>query len=322
METKQPIALSHIMDFYYLEAMSAFTDEKLGSKAGEKWREDVLRERADMAGQLALSFRNYLFVAGVGEMRHANNRCKWWLAEVPPGATRSEACSLSMLYDPGANFPVLVEGFRQHWPGGGYGGLKWADCMEAGAQYGVWSDVMFVDHAVDLEHNGGCVFDKGSAANLVRLSLTFQWPGVGMKSFLDIKRDHDLLTYDIHKNFGEYPPQLTATTWSLWTRWWNLFQGGTPEWVMEFAQKMREWPEYTKKRPTFGTQVFTREVKHYVETPEDKQKEFGTPRAYATYGEEEGEYERGEQQTNIVQPVQGQSQVVGVPQRKYAYLPS
>jgi hypothetical protein len=320
MGAKYPISLSHILDFYYLEALSAFTDEKLGSKAGEKWREDVLRERADLAGQLALSFRNYLFVAGVGEMRHASNRCKWWLAEIPPSATRSEACSLSMQYDPTNNFPSLVEGFNQHWPGGGYGGPKWAACMQAGAQYGVWSDVMFVDHAVDLEHNGGCVFDKSSAASLVYLSLTFSWPGLGMKYFLDLKRDHDLLVYDVAKKTGEAAPQLTATTWSLWTRWWNIFNGGTPDWVSGFMKNPRDWPTYDKKQPTFGTKIFTREVKHYVEAAQSAQ-EFNTPRAYAVYGEEEGEFKRGEQQPDT-QSQEGQEQVVGVPQRKYAYLPS
>lgn len=323
-----PIEMSHVTDFYFLDAMTAHASMEsakrgsLGGMAEDKWREDVIQERDNIAGQLALAFRNYLFVAGVGEMRHAESRCSRWLEEVPSSLSRNAACERALEFDPASNLQLMVDLFKQSWNGGGYGGLKWANCMDAALQYGIWPDVMFVDHAVDLEHNGGSVFDKTSAAKMVGLGLSFKWPGMEMKRFLDIKRDEDLLTFNPTSLFS-HPYAITATTFSLWCRWWNIYNSGCPPWLKRVSeQEFLQWPTYGNKAPHFGELMFTERTKHNVQEIQAPQAEYSTPRAYAEYGERDAEYERGESIPTSPNSSDDTVDKPGVPRREYAYIPS
>jgi len=331
------IELTHIVDFYFLDAMAAYALSHsakggMSSKAEEKWAEDVVEAKDDIAAQLALSFRNYLFVAGVGEARHAEGRCDMWLDEVPNACTRAQACSKAMKFDPMKGLQTLVHVFKQTWHGGAYGGPKWADCMEAATQYHVWPDSVLVDHAVDLEHNGGSVFDKTSSADLVGLNLEFRWLGGNMHTFLNIKRDKDILIYKPSSKYDKDFYQMTATTFGLWHRWWIILQKKEPPpWTKNFANKFTERPNYMGHPPKFGELEFTERIKHYVpQKAQEPTVEYSTPREYATYGDHRARYERGEVPTSSEQkppdeseepgrPVQGDE---GVPQRQYAYLPT
>ena len=323
-----PIELTHIVDFYFLDAMAAqaMSSGDLSSKAEEKWAEDVIEARDDIAAQFALAFRNYLFVAGVGEARHAEGRCDMWLEEVPAAYSRAQACKKSLQFDPEKGLPTLIKVFKQHWAGGAYGGPKWADCMLAAEQYHVWPDVVLVDHAVDLEHNGGSVFDKTSSAELVGLGLKFSWIGGNMGIFLNIKRDKDILKYKPSSEYENDYYRMTATTFGLWHRWWIIFQKKEPPiWMKSFSKKFTEWPTYMQHQPKFGEQEFTERIKHYVpQKAEKSSSEYATPGEYATYGEHTAREERSEilASSKPKEPrkiVQGD---VGVPHRMYAYLPT
>jgi hypothetical protein len=52
------------------------------------------------------------------------------------------------------------------WAGNAYGGVKWGDIINAALLYKKIPDKIFVDHVIDLCHNGGTAFDKGILVQL------------------------------------------------------------------------------------------------------------------------------------------------------------
>ena len=321
------IELTHIVDFYFLDAMAAYSmshsasSENLSSKAEEKWTRDVIEARDDVSAQLALAFRNYLYVAGVGEARHAEGRCDMWLDEVPSAYSRAQACKKAINFNPTKGLQTLTKVFQQTWHGGAYGGPKWADCMIAAAQYGVWPDAMLVDHAVDLEHNGGSVFDKSSSADLVGLRLKFQWTYSHMETFLNIKRDKDILTFNPNPTYDSVY-KMTATTYGLWTRWWVIYKKKEPpNWIKEFASSFTAWPTYMQHQPKFGEQEFTERIKHYVpQKAQESAVRYDTPREYATYGDYRARDERGEIPSSPKPRRKVVPRIPRVSRRKYAHF--
>lgn len=101
--------------------------------------------------RIARNIFDYLLLACWGEMRHASTE----------GLSRKSTYKKGIDFDPIYSLPVLATAFRTlHW-GSGYGGTVWAKIVEAASIYLTFNPILFLDHAVDLSHHGGLVFNKG-----------------------------------------------------------------------------------------------------------------------------------------------------------------
>lgn len=181
------LTLNSYLDFYFLQAM--LTEPPDGfNKASELLLTDLQEMNKVLVDKFSKVILQYTFVASCGEARHGYHGPGKIIPELPIGGARSSACKAAMKYAPNENnFVILSKLFNLGWHGG-FGGPKWANIAESGTMYatGKLDTVSFVDHCADLEHNGGCYFNKSSAGEECKFYL--QWgAGGGFKSFLNVK---------------------------------------------------------------------------------------------------------------------------------------
>ena len=136
--------------------------------------------------QLAGAFFDYISLACFGEARHAINQASFYIHQIcykwntnddqENVKVRTKSYRHSLKFDPHLFLPTLVELFETgEWKDNSYGGQKWADIAKAGLMYNDMPDTVFIDHAVDLSHNGGSMFNKDilflqhSAGNYLRM---------------------------------------------------------------------------------------------------------------------------------------------------------
>ncbi len=156
--------------FYLCEAMVA---DSINTPLSFKARQLKARVQDDLAVFIA----TYLTVAVAGELRHAvrygvlpdlvNKLVVNFALECSDGRDQAQQSVLDRL--------ATSERLRQIWfletagrifrePGWGtnYGGHRWADISGAVVNYltGKLPAAVFVDHAFDLQHNGGALFNK------------------------------------------------------------------------------------------------------------------------------------------------------------------
>jgi len=127
--------------------------------------------KADYERTLARNFFDYLTVACVGELRHAD-----WLA-FPGGkpVNRHDAYRKSLTYDPRTILPAAAKAFNGGKWGGSFGGKKWGKIAQSAALYFKFRQhpLVFADHVVDLAHNGGIAFNKGYLVHLEHSDATY-----------------------------------------------------------------------------------------------------------------------------------------------------
>jgi hypothetical protein len=186
--------LSAVIDFYVLERIRRDT-VYFRPPAYDDTRGKVLASKVEAAWNrinedLGLCFRDYLFLAAFGEARHAWDKAEGSVpSDLPHGGWRESAMRDARQYDPDLVLPDLYRVFHDMDWHSGYGGEKWASIIKAAVKFGEWPTAVFIDHCVDLEHNGGSCFDKTDATSLMDIEFDFS----GMESFLDWKRDCDIL---------------------------------------------------------------------------------------------------------------------------------
>ncbi len=147
--------LKHIPSYY-----------TLGFLAGERWSksEDADRELRRLSSHMSLFFRDYLFMACLGESRHALRKTGQGLMGFE-GRDRSSIFKESLLYAPDQqNLDALKFVFDLGGWGDSYGGQKWSNIVGLLMLYGKISDVLFVDGVVNVRHNGGLAFNKHEAS--------------------------------------------------------------------------------------------------------------------------------------------------------------
>lgn len=178
-----------IYDFYFAEAI-LIHPPKFGNKAQEKLRDDAQAYLDMIVENLAPALYDYLFMASMGEARHAYNKTALYIPNIERGGGRSAAYATALTFDPANTLPVLHKLFDQSWSGGGYGGGLWANICAGAMEYGKLPDKAFIDHVIDLQHNGGHCFDKTSVSKTIDLEIKSGY----MKRFLDWKFEDDILT--------------------------------------------------------------------------------------------------------------------------------
>jgi hypothetical protein len=190
-----------MMNFYVLSELSALAtamlaDEmkmirmKVEASEVEELRDQIVTRVRIRADEMALVYKDYLVSACFGEMRHLCRRtgCDLGIDGFCGSLIgRHEAISRLKEYDSKKGLMLFEILFCHQNFTNGFGGKLWSKICEAGLMYydpAVPKDV-FLDHVVDLTHNGGLFLDKTA-------EFFTSTPNIYI-AMLDLKRDLGLL---------------------------------------------------------------------------------------------------------------------------------
>ena len=179
-----------IKEFYAIEALTAVVqvENKLEPfrHSHVRWSEDFAAFKTLYYKKLAEIIYDYTVTVVAGEMRHGYSQASLYIWGYYDDDTKRasvyEECQLytaKSILESG----VKVFGSPVKWKSG-YGGEKWCAIAKAGLYKGVLPDALFVDHCVDLTHNGSIYFDKDTP-----LVIPLRGPELERyKLFLNFKR--------------------------------------------------------------------------------------------------------------------------------------
>lgn len=173
MYTREKVEIGNLIRiFYVIESVSALLINNMGfvpfKHSHEKWRSDFDEFSRNFVSSLARLLFDYTALVVAGEIRHCDRR-----ADHEPREYISFVGSYSRDYvynidakdyDPQSLLRLGEKVFDEHkvsWRYR-YGGDKWRIISKAGLMYGKVPDSVFIDHCVDLTHNGSIYFDKGA----------------------------------------------------------------------------------------------------------------------------------------------------------------
>ncbi len=152
---------------------------------------------------LARNCFDYLAMACAGESRFWSG----WTTHKP--ASRAAAWTKALTYDPRSVVRTAEEVFRRgKWGSGAYGGPRWGLIAHVAGKYFSWPPLVFLDHCVSLQHNGGLAYNKGYILDM---------PGSGYLDMLDAKAAGSLLaagTWPISTWAHPHDPAHTAA-WAI-----------------------------------------------------------------------------------------------------------
>ena len=234
--------IAHFYDFYYLEAMKAGLTMAKSANPEIEYRHSVERlerdletEYARLSKSIALRVYVYLWAAALGEARHASGRVGAYISETK-GSSRDSVFYHSLEYFPDEhNTNALLDVLGSKGWSSSYGGKKWYEIVQGMMLYGKISDAAFIDHAVDLEHNGGCVFDKFSGKDVI----LFNCEGYRyLHSFLDYKFRHNILT-DAMNPYSKF--QVSLRTYNLVARYQNIIGGCATNWLVPELETLSDY---------------------------------------------------------------------------------
>ena len=180
-------------EFYALQAVEATMHTQYGRHSHERWTQDFYEYKESFESKVAEMFRDYLALIVLGELRHANRYSEKGLSFEFVDFNRSinrEKCFIERrMFTKESVFRCGMKLFNELYNGWheSYGGTPWYNIAKSGLLYGKESNMVFIDHCFDLEHNGGCIFNKHA--------FLFDGPN-DIITFLDLKRQ-EMNTYRI-----------------------------------------------------------------------------------------------------------------------------
>lgn len=183
---------------------------------------DARTELDRMSKEMALCFRDYLYMASLGESRHS------W-SKIGKGFHKFNGESRDQIYGKCIKFACSVENMTilkallddDGWgENPGYGGPRWGKLVELAMRYGTMSDVLYVDAVVNAQHNGGTAFSKGEASD--HMDIQFGISMQTLRNFLDFRRD----TRDLLGGMTNYFQNYSLTTGRLVIDYNNRYHGG------------------------------------------------------------------------------------------------
>ena len=184
--------LSIVKGFYIVESVKCLLADKDSDYTPFRHSHEAWKERFDTYAdsfneRLAHLLYDYTALVVAGEMRHCVDKAshtltdRQWISTCThtDRETCYERAPLHWNAESILKSGVAAFGSDVMWVSG-YGGKKWCAIAEAGLMYKKVPDVIFIDHCVDLTHNGSIYFDKG--AGLINLDYTQEY-----LDFLDFK---------------------------------------------------------------------------------------------------------------------------------------
>lgn len=173
-------------EFYALQAIEATMHTEFGMHSHERWEKDFYEYKESFESKIAEMFRDYLALIVLGELRHANQYSEKGLefkfVDFNQRINRERCFIERRMFTKESTFRCGMKFFNELYNGWheSYGGTPWYNIAKAGLLYGKESNTVFVDHCFDLEHNGGCIFNKHA--------FLFDGPN-DILAFLDLKRN-------------------------------------------------------------------------------------------------------------------------------------
>ena len=195
--------------FYAIDALAYYSTTPACEpfrKSHERWLSDLQEYQRDYNAHLAAAIFDYTVAVCLGEARHAGSRSDARIDNFVCGdhGGRTAVFAGACRYDPFSALRACKALFGPdvNW-NSGYGGPKWEAIAAAGLYRAQSSDLIFIDHCVDLSHNNNSYFDKGYIFEfLSRNSYT---------EFLNKKRDATVdISYFLTVGYGlKYHDLLT-----------------------------------------------------------------------------------------------------------------
>lgn len=201
-----------IVNFYVLDELAhkiaPLKDAMLASRA--KLYAEVTEHKQEFDAKLARAMFDYLALSTYGEARHGKAaiekkklslrlqrelkkaRLAFTNDNFPSksfGGDRSYCLVEALKHDPKEFLPMLHAIFRGIRFPEYCGGKTWAKAAASAMLYFRFPAPVFIDHVVDLTHNGGLIWDKGVIFYHVNADVAER----DLKRLLDYKQKHSLL---------------------------------------------------------------------------------------------------------------------------------
>ena len=173
-------------EFYALQAIEATMHIEYGRHSHDKWTQDFYAYKESFESKIAEMFRDYLALIVLGELRHANEYSekglKFEFVDFNQRINRERCFIERRIFTKESTFRCGMKFFNELYNGWHetYGGTAWYNIAKSGLMYNKESNTVFIDHCFDLEHNGGCIFNKHA--------FLFDGPN-DILTFLDLKRN-------------------------------------------------------------------------------------------------------------------------------------
>jgi len=186
-EKEEGYITSSSIDVYY-PIVAFYTMMDLELLLGEKGVKIVGFDRMFelYTARFARSIFDYLVVTGLGEARHAPMRAAVYSPQLTFTSDRASIYKKAHMFEPKSAVRGLIKIFGSKWKKSGYGGKPWLCSIGIAEKYGEISDRMFIDLAVNKQHNNGSVFG--------RKFVIFRCDMAGdLQRFLNFRRQYRLL---------------------------------------------------------------------------------------------------------------------------------
>jgi hypothetical protein len=207
--------LSSVIDFYFLSALKHAQSSTVNKSNGEnldvkyminKSRIDALYNQA--VDGIADAFYAYAFISAYGEARHVRSRASGGRIprDLNTAQGRNQSYESSLEYNPAESRGALISVFQDCDWLSAYGGEAWASIARSldlyhetrtitdyytGDKRVVNGKAVFIDHLIDLKHNGGNLFDKSGALDLSHINRDIDERD--LMEFLNYKKYNDIL---------------------------------------------------------------------------------------------------------------------------------
>lgn len=160
------IAVSSFYALKAVEASPAWRQGDLFLRSRELFEERFKTYTREFTKKLAQTLFDYLALAAFGEARRAAYSAVEGtvIADFHRMESRRYTYIAATQYDPKKFLPILADLFDNSdafTSGSCMGGRLWGDIARAAMMYYTHPLDVFIDHVIDLEHNGGLCFNKG-----------------------------------------------------------------------------------------------------------------------------------------------------------------
>lgn len=157
-----------VVEFYIIEALLVLVLKRYTPfrHSHEKFINDLLEFREKFNDKLAAIIFDYTVKACAGELRYCEERSMRYLSyyEYDEKSSRRKIYREIIGYTPSSILQASLELFnpeKNEWDYC-FGGKPWYLIAKAATLYKKVPNVIFIDHCVDLTHNGGVYFNKSN----------------------------------------------------------------------------------------------------------------------------------------------------------------
>lgn len=154
--------LSAVKSFYQIQAVDMIKHPVEADRRHRYWSDEFKYYKDIFIDQFEQAIYDYTVLAVGGEARHAKFKASVYNPNFPcHGHNRTVAMNKMVQYNPDDIVTNALYLFKNGSWGNAYGGRLWGFIADAVAKRNEWgTKTIFIDHCIDLSHNGGCYFDK------------------------------------------------------------------------------------------------------------------------------------------------------------------